>query len=85
MVIDRVGAARDLVFRGLDDAEIDRICMQDGDSFTLPGPLNVLVKHGVPPEEECGLCVTFSWRCVRNRVSRDGTFAIVNDKRVPLD
>ena len=59
--------------------------MQDGDSYVLPGPLNLLVKHSVPAREDCGLCVTFSWRFVRNRVSPDGKFAVVNDKRVPLD
>ena len=85
VVIDRVGAARDLAFRALDDTDIDRIRMQDGDSYTLSGRLNVLVKHGVPACDECGLCVTFSWRLVRNRVSPDGKFAVANGKRVPLD
>ena len=85
MHIDRVGAARDLVFHELDGAELVRILMQDGDSYVLPGPLNMLVKHSVPASEDCGLCVTFSWRFVRNRVSPDGKFAVVNEKRVPLD
>ena len=86
MLIDRVGAARDLVFHTLDGAELVRISMHGGDSYELNGPLNLLVKHSVPAcAEDCGLCVTFSWRCVRNRVSPDGRFARVNDKRVPLD
>ena len=84
VIIDRVGAARDLVFHDLSGAEIDRICLQAGDSYILPGPLNILVKHSVPPCEESGLCVTFSWRCVRNRVSPDGKFAVVNEKRMFL-
>ena len=81
VVIDRVGAARDLAFCALDDTDLDRIRMQHGDSYTLSGPLNVLVKHGALREDACGLCVTFSWRDVRNRVSPDGKFAVVNGKR----
>ena len=85
VVIDRAGAARDLVFHNLDGAESDRIRMQAGDSYVLTGEANMLVKHSVPACADCGLCVTFSWRCVRNRVSPDGRFAVVNRKRVPLD
>ena len=83
--IDRVGAARDLVFHSLDGDEIERVHMHSGDSYVLSGKLNMLVKHSVPACDGRGLCVTFSWRCVRNRVSPDGTFAMVNEKRVPLD
>lgn len=85
VIIDRVGAARDLVFHALDGIGIGGLCMQHGESYILPGPLNMLVKHSVPACNDCGLCVTFSWRCVRNRVSPDGKFAVVNEKPVPLD
>ena len=70
--IDRVGAARDLVFHALDGAALDAISMHSGDSYVLTGALNLLVKHSVPAcAGGCGLCVTFSWRYVRNRVSPD--------------
>ena len=42
VLIDRVGAARDLVFHSLDDAEIHRIRMESGDSYLLTGDLNML-------------------------------------------
>ena len=62
--------------------------MEPGDSYVLTGALNMLVKHSVPACDHCGLCVTFSWRYVRNRVSPDGTdhgrFAIVNDNSVAV-
>ena len=84
VVIDRVGAARDLGFHELSDDDIDAIRMEHRDSYVLTGEMNVLTKHSVPACAECGLCVTFSWRFVRNSVSPDGTFAIVNGNKRPL-
>ena len=75
----------DFVFHDLDGNVMLRICMQHGDSYQLAGPVNIRTKHSVPACADCGLCVTFSWRCVRNSVSPDGKFATVNGKRVPLD
>ena len=85
VIIDRVGAARNLVFHDLSGQEIESICMQHGDSYQLAGPVNMLTKHSVPVCSDCGLCVTLSWRHVRNSVSPDGKYATVNGKRVPLD
>ena len=84
VVIDRVGAARDLCFHALSGDDIGKICMEHGDSYVLTGEANLLAKHSVPARADCGLCVTFSWRCVRNSVSPDGTFAVVNGQRRPL-
>ena len=85
MLIGRVGAARDLVIHDLEGEVLDTIRMQPGDSYELTGEVNMLVKHSVPACADYGLCVPFSWRRVRNRVSPDGGFAVVNGKRVPLD
>ena len=84
VVIDRVGVARDLGFHELNGDDLGQIRMQHADSYELTGETNVLSKHSVPACEIEGLCVSFSWRFVRNSVIPDGTFAIMNGNKRPL-
>ena len=80
-----LGATRPLAFLTLDGDETKRIQLASGDCYELTGPVNACSRHSVPPEPNCGLCVTLSFRLVRNRIAPDGSFAVVNGKKVSLD
>ena len=84
--IIRLGATRPLLILTEGGQEVLRLELQSGDLYELSGTVNNSTRHSVPKvDSDCGLCVTLSFRLVRNRMSPDGSFAIIDGTRKSLD
>ena len=82
--IIRLGATRPLVLHTLDGRETREFQLESGDLYRLTGFVNTHFQHSVPAVENCGLCITLSFRLVSNEMYPSGRFAIINGKKRAL-